>query len=437
MMEQTPVFDPEATRENEATRHAGDRRRRRLYLLLGLSLVVLLSSIALIARARRDPAPAGAPSASVPPAIAIEVTSASAVERNAPQSVEIVGSLAADEEVVVAAQVAGELSALSVDFGSYVQQGQVIAQIDRKNADLKVEQAQATLDQTMARLGMKEGERFDPQQNADVKVAKASLDQAKLDLDRSSRLIENGDIARSVHDQALTTFNLNQARYQAALDAVRQQLALVEQQRATIALARKEVADTLVRAPIGGVVKEKHASRGSYLPVNGRIATIVRINPLRVRAEIPEAWAARVRTGQATQLTVEALPGRTFTARVVRIGASLNEQTRALTVEAEVANPGLLLRPGMFAKAELITDPGATSVFVPQRAIQTVSGLSKAFVIENGVVGERIVKTGLADGELIEITEGIRAGEIVATSNLDKLQTGTTVNNQRSPVPGL
>ncbi|MDX2033376.1 MAG: efflux RND transporter periplasmic adaptor subunit [Blastocatellia bacterium] len=365
--------------------------------------------------------------AAATPAPAVEASTAAAITRSVQRGVEVVGSLAADEEVVISAQAPGELSALNVDFGSYVAQGQVIAQIDQRDAKLRVEQAEAALKQTLARLGMREGERFDPNQNADVKVAKAQLDWTKMDLDRAAKLVENGDVSRSIYDNAVTQNNLAQARHQAALDLVNQQLAVVEQQRAAVNLAKKAVTDTVVRSPISGAVKEKHASRGAYLPVNGRIVTLVRINPLRLRAEIPEYAAATVRTGQTMTLSVDAFAGRTFSGRVVRIGPSLNEQTRALTVEAQVANPSNLLRPGMFAKSSLITAKAAPAVMIPQRAVINVAGLSKVFVVENGRATERIVKTGAADGDLIEIVEGVKAGETVATSNMDKLQTGTLV----------
>ena len=170
---------------------------------------------------------------------------------------EVVGSLAADEEVVVSAQVAGELSSLSVDFGSFVRQGQTIAQLDQRSAQLKVDQAQAAINQTLARLGMKEGDRFDPQKNADVRVAKSQLDWATMDLERSTRLVEKGDISRSAYDQAVINHQLASARHQAALDQVQQQMAVLEQQRATLQLARRELSDTVVRAPISGAVKER------------------------------------------------------------------------------------------------------------------------------------------------------------------------------------
>src|SRR5712692_234834 len=341
-------------RNSQAVPDSG-KMKPKFLTIIAIVLAVLLASACSRNRQSPEATAEAKAKASSTPAPPVDVATAAAITRSLQRGVEVVGSLAADEEVVVSAQAPGELAQLNVDFGGYVARGQIIALIDSRDAKLKVEQAEATLKQTMARLGMKEGEKFDPDRSADVRVAKAQLDWETMNLDRQTRLIENGDISRAVYDQAATTHNLAQARYQAALDAVNQQLAVVEQQRAALNLAKKAVTDTVVRSPINGAVKEKHASRGSYLMVNGRIVTLVKIDPLRLRADIPEYAAASVRTGQTMTLTVEALPDRTFTGRVVRIGPSLSEQTRALTIEAEVANPSNLLRPGMFAKSKLIT----------------------------------------------------------------------------------
>jgi RND family efflux transporter MFP subunit len=395
-----------------------------------IALALLINTAACSRKAEGEVKAKGNAAVSPTPAPPVEITSAAALTRSLARSVEVVGSLAADEEVVVSAQVPGEVATLNIDFGSYVKAGQVIATLDQRDAKLRIEQAEAALKQTLARLGMT-GDKFDPQQNAEVKVAKAQLDWSKMDLDRATKLVENGDVSRSVYDNALTQNNLAQARYQAALDAVNQQLAVIEQQKSAINLAKKALGDTVVRSPITGAVKEKLTSRGAYLSQQSlRIATLVKINPLRLRADIPEFAAASVRTGQQMLLEIDAFPGRKFTGRIARIGAALNEQTRALTVEATVANPGNLLRPGMFAKSTLVTAPNASAVMVPSKAIVSVAGLSKIFVIESGKATERIVKTGATDGELIEIVEGIASGQNVATSNLDKLQTGTVVNGK-------
>ncbi len=433
MNERTSTLEPEISRDGpprnslDAPRRSSRSRGR--WVVLFFLLLVLLAVAVVVVRARRPVAPAApaetkAATAAPQP---IEVTTAPAITRNLQRGVEVVGSLAADEEVVVSSQVAGELASLNVDFGSYVQQGQVIAQLDQRDAKLKIAQAEATLKQTEARLGVKSGERFTADQNADVRQAKASLDWGQMDLDRATKLVENGDIARSVYDQAVTNRNMAAARYQAAVDAVNQQLAILEQQRPTLDLAKKALEDTVVRSPISGAVKEKHTARGTYLPINGKIVTLVRINPLRLRADIPESSAAAVRTGQTMTLTIDAFPGRTFTGKVARIGPSLNESTRALTIEAEVTNPNNVLRPGMFAKSQLITQQNAPAVMVPQRAVINAAGLAKVFVIENGHAVERIVKTGATDGDLIEITDGVKDGDLVATSNTDKLQQGSAV----------
>lgn len=362
------------------------------------------------------------------PAAAVEVKSASVIERRTDRSVEVVGSLVAEDEVIVSSQASGNLAEITVDLGSAVRSGQVIARIDRRELKFKVDQAEGTLHQAEARLGIKRGEPIDPKKQPEVRLAFSSLERARYDLNASRSLAESGDISKQQLDVYQKTVDQGEARYQAALENVRNLEAIIEEKRAMLDLAKKQLADTDIVSPINGVVKEKTASRGEYLQPGKPIVTIVQIDPLRLRADIPEYAAAAVRTGQTMTLTVESFPDRTFTGRVVRIGPSLNEQTRALTVEAEVRNPGNLLRPGMFAKSNLVTAIDAVAVMAPRRAVQVIAGLNKIFVIENGRVSERIVKLGASDGDLIEIIEGVKSGESVATSNLDKLQEGSIVN---------
>jgi len=422
-------------REREGMRNRTGEAGIRGRWMVGVVLIVAGGLAALWTWNRtEEPAPAVAAREQAAPALTpvgpLEVSSAVAITRQRPRGLEVVGSLAADEEVVIGAQVAGELAALRVDFGSFVTAGQEIAQIDQRDARLRIEQAEAGLRQTMARLGMKEGDSFDARQNAEVKVAQGSLDLATMELDRAARLIEKGDISRSMYDQTRINQGLAQARHQASVDAVNQQLAVLEQQRSALALARKSLTDTVVRAPITGAVKEKFVAKGTYLPVGGRIVSLVRLHPLRLRADIPEHAAAKVRVGQSMRLRVEAHPGEVFTGRVVRIGAALNEQTRSLTVEAEVANPRTLLRPGMFARAELTTVEAAPAVMVPRAGVTTMAGLSKVFLLIEGKVMEQVVRTGAIEGDLVEIVEGVQSGQRLATSNLDRLQQGTAVRDR-------
>jgi RND family efflux transporter MFP subunit len=398
------------------------RKQRTLIFvaLLSLAMLTACSSKSKEAGARAD--------SKEEPAPPIEVKTAPVIERRTNRSVEVVGSLVAEDEVTVSSQASGNLADITVDLGTAVRRGQVIARIDQRELKFKVDQAEGTLHQGEARLGVKRGERIDPQKQPDVRMAFAALERARYDLKASRSLAESGDISKQQLDVYQKTVDQAEARYQAALENVRNLEAIVEEKRAALDLAKKQLTDTEIVSPISGVVKEKAASRGEYLQPGKPIVTIVQVDPLRLRADIPEYAAASVRTGQTMTLTVETFPGRTFTGRVVRIAPSLNEQTRALTVEAEVRNPGNLLRPGMFAKSNLVTANDALALMAPRRAVQVIAGLNKIFVIENGRVSERIVKLGAADGDLIEIVEGVKSGEVVATSNLDKLQEGSAVS---------
>ena len=398
------------------------RKQRTLIFvaLLSLCLLTACSSKSKEAGARAD--------SKEEPAPAIEVKSAPVIERRTNRSVEVVGSLIAEDDVTVSSQASGNLADITVDLGTAVRRGQIIARIDQRELKFKVDQAEGTLHQAEARLGVKRGERIDPQKQPDVRMAFAALERARYDLKASRSLAESGDISKQQLDVYQKTVDQAEARYQAALENVRNLEAIVEEKRAALDLAKKQLTDTEIVSPISGVVKEKAASRGEYLQPGKPIVTIVQVDPLRLRADIPEYAAASVRTGQTMTLTVESFPGRTFTGRVVRIGPSLNEQTRALTVEAEVRNPGNLLRPGMFAKSNLVTANDALALMAPRRAVQVIAGLNKIFVIDNGRVSERIVKLGAVDGDLIEIVEGVKSGEVVATSNLDKLQEGSAVS---------
>ena len=397
-----------------------NRRILNTTVLLTLSLLSGCSSKTKEASTRAD--------SKIEPAAAIEVTTAAAVERSTNRGVEVVGSLVAEDEVTVSSQGSGNLEDISVDLGTPVRRGQVIARLDQRELKLKVDQAEGTLHQAEARLGIKRGERIDPQKQPDVRLAFAALERARYDLNASRSLAESGDISKQQLDVYQKTLDQAEARYQAALENVRNLEAIIEEKRAALDLTTKQLTDTQIVSPINGVVKEKAASRGEYLQPGKAIVTIVQIDPLRLRVDIPEYAAASVKTGQTLTLTVEAFPGRTFNGRVVRIAPSLNEQTRALTVEAQVANPGNQLRPGMFAKSNLVTTKDAMAVMVPRRAVQTIAGLNKVFVIENGRSSERLVKLGASDGDLIEVIEGVKSGELVAISNLDKLQEGSAVN---------
>jgi membrane fusion protein, multidrug efflux system len=358
----------------------------------------------------------------------IEVAIAPVVERTAARGIEVVGSLMAEDEVTVSSQAAGNLDDITVDVGSAVQRGQTLGRIDPRELNLKVAQAEAALRQAEARLGIAPDGKLDPERTPDVRQAKAGLERARYDLNAARNLVDNGDISKQQLDVYQKTFEQAEARHQAALENVRNLLAQIEEKRAALALARKQFGDTAIVSPISGVVKEKLASRGEYMQPGKPIVTIVQINPLRLKLEVPEAFAANIKAGQEVSLKVDTFADREFRGTVRRINPSVDEKNRSLVAEAEVKNDHALLRPGMFARAEIVSNRQGTALMVPEKAVVSLAGVNKVFVLDGDHAAERQVKLGARDGSLVEIVEGVKLGDRIITTNADRLHDGAIVS---------
>jgi len=386
------------------------------------------------ANKKESPAAAATPQA-------VEVTTAPAVIRNLPRFVEATGSLAADEQTDVAPTVGGRVVSVSVDLGSFVQRGQVIAQLDAADAKLKLDQAQAALQQAEssvqqaeARIALAPGQKFDPTRVAEVQSAKAAYDLSEKQLQRFEKLIESGDVSRSGYDQQKAQRDQLREQYQAALTQANQSYAAVLTARAAagsakvqVEQAQKGVRDVVIYAPISGYVSDRPADVGEYLSTSSKVATVVRTNPLRVRIDIPEQAISTVHDGQSVSVSVSTYPDRSFAGRVARVSPNVSQQSRTLTVEAEVENAENLLKPGQFATIRVLLPQTDPATLVPASAVKTDGTTARVFVVKDGVAHERLVATGQTDGGLIEIKGNVSADELVATSNVDQLADGVPV----------
>ena len=182
-----------------------------------------------------------------------------------------------------------------------------------------------------------------------------------------------------------------------------------------------------MRAPFAGVVAERLVSVGDYVSRGTRVATVVRVDPLRVELTVPESSVSLVQLGQLVRLTVDAYPGEEFDATIRFVSPALRSDQRALTVEAVSKNPDGRLKPGLFATAMIRQSKATEGLLVPATAIETVAGTSRVYVVKNGVAEERIVTTGEKVGDRIEITSGVAAGEIVAAEPRGRLTDGRAV----------
>ena len=358
-----------------------------------------------------------------------EVTMTPVAERSLARTVTATGTLAADEQVVLGTKVAGRVSEVTVDLGSRVKRGQAIGRLDQSDFKLRVDQAEAALQQARARLGLSPtgtDEKIDPEQTAIVRQAQAVLEEARLTRERSIKLMQQDLIARAQLDTAEANLKVAEGRYQDAMEEVRNRQGIIAQRRSELDLARQQLADTVITSPIDGAVSLKQASVGEYLAAGAPVATLVRLHPLRLRVAVPEREGSGVRGGQPVRLTVEG-DTTTYNGRVVRLSPIVQEQNRTVMVEAEVPNERAMLRPGSFARVEIVTDAGQPVVTVPAASIITFAGVEKVLVVRQGKTAEVRVTTGRRLGDEVEIIEGVKRGDAVVTvpGNLTGGQTVT------------
>ncbi|MFL6212391.1 MAG: efflux RND transporter periplasmic adaptor subunit [Blastocatellia bacterium] len=342
-------------------------------------------------------------------------------------AVTVSGTLAAQDQATVSAKVPGRVQTIQVDLGSVVRKGQVIAQLEQQDYNLRLQQADAALAQARARVGLSpdsKDEQVDPEKTATVRQARALLDDARLKLDRAKSLLEKGVIAQAQLDAADADYKVALSRYQDGIEEIRNRQALVLQRRSELEIARQQLADSTITAPFDGVVQEKRTSIGEYLAAGTAIVNVVRIDPLRLRAEVPERQAHNITPGLQVRVTVEG-DSNVYNGVIARISPSISEQNRILIVEAEVRNNGRL-RPGSFARADIVADAKSLSPAVPANAIVSFAGIDKVITIQDGKALEKPVTLGRHAGEWVEVLSGVKTGDTVII-NPGNLQSGQPV----------
>lgn len=347
-----------------------------------------------------------------------------------PPRLEVSGTLDPDERSEVAAQTSGNVLAVNVDLGTRVKKGEILVQLDGREAALRLDVANATAASQRARLGLAGNERFAADQVAEVKMAREAADLASSDYERSKALFEAGAISKSSFDAAKSMKERADAAFESAKNGAEQGFTSLLASQSQAGLSSKSVDDTRVRAPFDGLVEARRISEGEFAPPGRVVVVLVRDDALRFRFEVPEAESARVKLGNGVLINVAAFPKESFRATVKRIGATVKRETRTLPIEAEIENLDHRLRPGFFARGavELTGDPQRV-LTVPQSALQPISGGSKLFVRDGDRVVERLVTIGQIQGDRVEVRGQIASGEEVATENVADLADGALVTH--------
>ncbi len=369
---------------------------------------------------------------------AISVSVAAATEQPITRFLKVTGTLAAQEQAEVAAEIQGRVISTPVERGTPVAEGADLIRISPAEAQAQAAEAEANAAQLEGRLGLRGPEErrqgvpgdsaeFDIDRVPEVANGRAQLTLAQGDFDRAKMLYEKKLLSQADFDQKSAQAEVARRQFEIARNGAMQQYQALLAARARVVLAKKALADTVVRAPFAGVVGERLVSVGDYVARGTKVASVLRTNPLRVQLTVPEQYSAEVGVGRSVSFEVDASPGQKFTGQVRYVSPALEANSRTLVVEAVVPNNAGALKPGAFATALIEQAKRSPGILTPAAAVRTVAGTSRVFVVSGDKAEERIVTIGQPVGDLIEITSGLQAGEKVATSSVAQLADGIRV----------
>lgn len=349
------------------------------------------------------------------PLAAVEVEVVAASSTPITDHVTAHGTLAAEDEVELAFEHPGTLAALNVDLGSSVEAGALLAALDVATTELEVRVADAAVRQARARLGLEpdgDDDRVDPEQTPPVRQARATLTETRLALARAQALEQQSLMAEANLENARAAHEVAESRLAGAFNEVRDLIVGLGQRRVEAQLARRRITQSEMRAPFAGAVAARHRTPPEYVRAGDPVVTLLRTDPLRLRLRIAERDASRLAVGQAVRFTAEGVEGE-HTGTVRRLSPRIEPDTRTLLIEAVVANPDRRLRPGMFARAAIAIGEPVPRVTVPDTAVVAFAGVEKVFLADGGVAREHVVASGRRLDGVVEILDGVTAGQIV------------------------
>lgn len=336
---------------------------------------------------------------------------------NWPAVVRTQGSLAADEVAIVGTKVAGRVNTVNFDLGDEVKAGAVLALLDQEDFKLQVSLAEAQLVQSRAAIGLRPNdplESLDPNNAPPVREAKAMWEEtrARIARIRQLQIHARNTVTQDEFDQAVAAEGAAEARHGAAINGVREKIAMISVRASELEVAKQRLTDTVVHAPFDGLVQERQVSHGSFVQLGEAIATVVRTSVVRFHGTMPERHAHLLELGQQVTLKIEGIR-EPRVAYITRISPNVEEMSRSLGFEALVDNRNGDLRTGLFTEAEVVVDPVAQSLVVPKSAIMEFAGAEKVWKLVNGIAKETIVKTARHGDRGVEIVSGIAPGDLI------------------------
>jgi len=348
------------------------------------------------------------------------------------------GGLIADELTVIGARLAGRIAEVAVEVGQPVAAGEVLVRLDEAELRLRVEQARAQLDRARVGLGLEpdsetvqvincpdDADAIDVNSAPEVVRERARLGEARGQLTRLEALVDRNAVSLTDLEAGIAAVAVAEATLAAAQQQVEEKVALIKVHRASLALAWETLAQAMVRAPFDGVVQSRHGSSpGASVQLGDPLVTLVRTDPLRFRGTVPERQSLKLRVGQQVLVRLDSV-AKPIATTVARIAPLLDDMSRTLTFEADIANPEGCLRSGLFAEADVVIDEQAEALVVPTSSVREFAGAEKVWRVEPGGQSRSVaVRTGRRSQGLVEIVSGLAPGDLVVQDAAGAVGTG-------------
>jgi cobalt-zinc-cadmium efflux system membrane fusion protein len=342
------------------------------------------------------------------------------------------GKVVAGKEVTLAPKIAGKVGAVTVDVGQEVKAGQVLLRLDAPEIDAAVRQAEAAVrvgeaGLNQAALGVERAKAALEQAQESYRLAEANYERGKMLLEQEA--ISQADFETRFEQPYITAagaLKTAEAAYRQAVDQ-KENLAPAQlaQAQAALSAARTNQANTVVTAPISGMVASRNVDPGELASPQAPALTIVALDPVLVEIGATEEQISGLKVGQEVKVLIRAVRAAPFSGKIKSISPAPDLRSKAYTVRVTVANPAHQIKPGMFAEVALRTS--AEAVLVPWDAVVMRDNTPVLFVVQGNKAILRRVETGASDGRKIEIKKGLKPGERVVVSGQERLVSGTPV----------
>ena len=310
------------------------------------------------------------------------------------RTIALIGTVEPWREVDIVPNISGKVERIYADAGDIANKGDVLAELDTRSIKLQIEQAEAA-----------------------VSVARSNLDDAELNYKRMKNLSDKGTISPQQYEKVELAYNAAQAQ--------------LKQAEANLKLAKYHLDVAVMNSPFAGVIARRNMNEGEtinpMMPGSKGVVTLMDIARLKITTHVTEKDIKEIRTGLKVTVKVDAYPDTVFAGETHTVSPAANQTTRSFEVEVKIPNPGWLLKPGMFARLEIIVDEKKDVTVIPIDALIEQENEIFVFVVEDGIARKRTVTTGIREKDHIEILNGLSETEQVIIFGKDSIMDGSRV----------